>query len=81
MKVIVNTPTHEQSYEVAWLEINTPSGNYVIQIGHAPTILTLSPNELCTFRLKTGKQESLAIQRGFVSIDRESARIVAVIKK
>lgn len=81
MKVILNTPTQESFYEVAWLEINTPSGNFVIQQGHAPMIMTLHPDKPCTFRLKTGKQETLLIQRGFVSIDRESARIVATIKK
>ena len=76
MKLILSTPLKQSEHSVAWLEINTPSGNYVIQKGHAPTILTLSPLQTLTFRLKTGKKETLTVKHGVAKIDRTSATIV-----
>ena len=80
MKLIINSPTQEISHQVAWLEINTPTGNYVIQKGHVPTLMMLATNQPLTYRLQTGKEEAMLIEHGFVTIDRESARIIAVFK-
>ncbi len=76
MKLTINTPQHTTDYAIAWLEINTPTGNYIIQQGHAPMILSLSARQPITFRLKTGKQETLTVHRGIAKIDRTSATIV-----
>ena len=80
MKLTITSATQEITHHVAWIEINTPTGNYVIQKGHVPTIMTLSANQLLAYRLQTGKEEAMLIQHGFITIDRESARVVAVIK-
>ncbi len=79
MKLIISTPEYHSSYLVAWLEINTPTGNYVIQKGHAPIIMALSPQKALTFRLKTGKQETVTVKFGVVTIDRESATVVMTV--
>lgn len=76
MKLIISTPLNRSEYSVAWLEINTPTGNYVVQKGHAPTILVLSPLKPLTFRLKTGKKETLIVKHGVVKIDRTSSTVV-----
>lgn len=76
MKVTISTPEYQATYNVAWLEINTPTGNYVIQKGHAPTIMNLSPKKAVIFRLQTGKQENITVKFGVVYIDRTSATIV-----
>lgn len=76
MNLIISTPNYRSQFSVAWLEINTPTGNYVIQKGHAPAIMSLSPQKALTFRLKTGKQETLTVKFGVVKIDRESATVV-----
>ena len=76
MKLTINTPHHTTHYAVALLEINTPTGNYIIQQGHAPMILSLSFRQPMTFRLKTGKQETLLVHHGIAKIDRTSATIV-----
>lgn len=80
MKLVINTPTQEITHQIAWLEINTLTGNYVIQKGHVPTIMMLAPDQPLAYRLLTGKEEAMLVQHGFVTIDRESARIVAVMK-
>ncbi len=81
MKLEISTPEYHTFHEVGWLEINTPTGNYVIQIGHVPMILTLSAHKPLTFRLKTGKQESINVLHGIVKINRESATIIMVQAK
>ncbi len=68
-------PTSKKILRVTWLEINTPVGNFVIQAGHAPTVLTLTGQQPITFCLKNGKQESLLIHEGVVEITRESATL------
>jgi F0F1-type ATP synthase epsilon subunit len=39
MNLTIISPTHTHTYTVQWCEIETPVGNFVIQKGHAPTIL------------------------------------------
>ena len=76
MKLHVISPMRTMQYNVAWLEINTNVGNFIIQKGHAPTLLVLAPNQEIIFRLKNGKQESITIPNGIVEITREQATVV-----
>ncbi len=76
MKLIINTPDYRSTFSIAWLEINTPTGNYVVQRGHVPTIMNLTTKQPLTFRLKSGKRESIMVHQGIISIDREQAIIV-----
>lgn len=76
MDLRIISPQHTQTFSVAWLEINTPAGNFVIQRGHVPMILILSPDQPITFRLKNGKQDSIMIRQGLVEITRTSATIL-----
>ncbi len=79
MELTISTPFYQSEYSVVWLEVNTPTGNYVIQKGHAPTILILSPLKPLTFRLKTGKNETLTVRHGVVKVDRVSAMVVITV--
>lgn len=76
MNVIISSPTEYKTIEVVWLEINTPQGNFVIQQGHAPMIITLSENKPFSYRLKTGKQESVMVTHGIASINRHNATLL-----
>jgi F0F1-type ATP synthase epsilon subunit len=79
MKLIINTPHTTFRYDVVWIEVNTSTGNYIIQRGHAPMILSLSPAQPISFRLKTGKQETLMVHRGLIKVDRLSTTAVMTI--
>lgn len=70
------TPLQTWHHDVAWLEINTNVGNFIIQKGHAPTILVLSPGQEISFRLKNGKEESILVQSGIVQVTREKSTII-----
>lgn len=76
MMLSVVTPLRTLHYEVAWLEINTNVGNFVIQKGHAPTILVLQPRQEIIFRLKNGKEESIMAQSGVVEVTREQSTVI-----
>ena len=76
MKLSLITPLSAKVMQIAWLELNTPAGNFVILPGHAPMIVTLSPNKNLTYGLSSGKQETCMIHRGIAEIDRHSATII-----
>lgn len=62
--------------DIAWLEVNTPVGNFVMQRGHAPMILVLSPNKPLIYCLQNGEQESTTIAGGILHITREQAMVI-----
>lgn len=70
MKLYIVSPFEKKTVDIAWLELNTQIGNFVIQLGHVPTILTLAPNKELTFCLTNGKQESFVIKQGIAHITR-----------
>lgn len=81
MKLTIHTPSSTIHHTINWLEINTPTGNYIIQRGHVPMILSLSPAQSMTFRLKNGKQETVLIEQGIVKVNRTSATVVMTAVK
>lgn len=76
MQLQITSPEETKILQVAWFEIDTPVGNFVIHLGHAPTILTLIPNHPIFIRLKSGKQESIKAPSGIVNITRTNATII-----
>jgi F0F1-type ATP synthase epsilon subunit len=76
MKLTIITSSTREEQSISWIELNTPTGNIVIQEKHAPCILELTPNEQILFQLTTGKQKSITIQYGFAHILRDKITII-----
>ncbi len=76
MNLQIISPLRISNYDVAWLEVNTNVGNFIIQKGHVPTLLVLSPNEEIIFRLKNGKEESIMVSSGIVEVTREKSTVI-----
>lgn len=76
MKLSIVTSSSTDEYTISWIELNTPTGNIVIQEQHAPCILELKPNEEVMFQLSTGKQKSVTIQHGFAHVSRKKITII-----
>lgn len=76
MNLQIISPLRILNYDVAWLEVNTNVGNFIIQKGHVPTLLVLSPNEEIIFRLKNGKEESIMVSSGIVEVTREKSTVI-----
>jgi len=71
------TPTVTKNLAIAWIELNTSAGNFVIQPGHVPTILVLVPYKEMIFCLRSGKQESILLKhQGIAEITRTGVTVV-----
>lgn len=73
------TLSDKKSFDVAWLEVNTAEGNFVMQRGHAPMILILSPNKPLIYCLQNGSEESTTIPGGILHITREQATVIVTV--
>lgn len=69
--ISLEQPVH--NYEISWLELNTITGNYIIQPGHAPMILILTPDSkaICCL-VKNNEQKVFMIRDGVAHIKRDS---------
>lgn len=57
MKLTIISFKGKVEAEVAWIEVNTPDGNFVIQPHHTPTTFIVSAYKDFIYCLKTGKHE------------------------
>ena len=76
MQLIIISPEKKESVDVAWVELNTPTGNYIIQPGHAPMIVTLSPQQAFVYAHKNGKEEIVMVERAIAEITRSQVNIL-----
>lgn len=76
MQLEIISPLRIITHEIAWIEFNTDAGSFVIQKGHAPTLLVLKPYDNIVYRLKTGKQETTEISSGIADIQREKVTVI-----
>lgn len=76
MELRIVTPQETVIHAIAWIEVNTLAGNFVIQPGHAPTILILAPGKEVSFRYVNGKQESFFVERGTLEVNRSAATLI-----
>lgn len=68
------SPSRKIEYEVVWIEVNTPNGNYLIQPQHAPTTFILAAYKPLTFCFLTGKQETFTPEKnGILQVTRKTA--------
>ena len=65
-----------KTHDILWLELNTRQGNFVIQQGHTPMIVSLAPDKEVVFCLKIGKQETFSPTGGIAEITRESTTLL-----
>lgn len=76
MNLTLVSPDAYQEVIVAWIEINTPKGSYIIQPGHIPMIMPLLSHMPLTFQNKLGKKENIMIREGVVHIQRDHVIVV-----
>lgn len=71
MKLHIVSAQQLDTYVVSWISIETDIGNFVVQPGHAPMVLTLAPQKPLLFQLAGGKQEYILISRGVIEVNRQ----------
>jgi len=75
LKVTIMSPLTASAVNAEWLEINTNSGNFVVQPGHAPIITSLSANKDLIIGLDDGTQKIIKVTDGILEVNRETATI------
>lgn len=70
MQLTIISPSQKKHYDIAWIELNTDKGNYVIQPGHAPTFFSLKAHAPFTYCLKNGEQVTVMVKRAMVEVTR-----------
>lgn len=76
MQFTLITPTRSQVYILNWIEVQTSIGSFVIQLGHVPTIVTLTPGKEITLGLEDGTTVSLPVEGGILEVDRNQATLI-----
>ena len=76
MELIISSPQQRTRHEVAWVELNSPTGNLIIQPGHAPMVLRLKERSPITYGLLSGKQETLEVDHGTVHVTRSTVLLL-----
>lgn len=76
MQLHILSPFKQEKYEqVEWVELQTDIGSFVIQEGHAPTILMLQEKKPIIFK-QNKKVKKAMIQSGIADITREQVTIL-----
>lgn len=70
------TPIDQTTFEVEWLEIETPVGNRVILPHHAPLIAALKPRSILSYKLVDGQVDTRFAMSGVVEIDRTRVQVI-----
>lgn len=76
MQLNIAMPTQKKSANIAWLDINTEVGNFIIQPEHAPMIIALLPNSQVMYCLNNGKLETINIKFGIAHITRKDVTLL-----
>lgn len=76
MKLTVISHTSLHSYQIEWLEVETTHGNYVIQLGHVPTILAAKPGKTIVYQLTSGAQVTVSVKSALLDISRTAITLL-----
>lgn len=76
MNLTILSPEEKKSMAIAWIEINTSAGNFVIQPNHAPTIFLISPHQPITICLANGKKETFTKSGGTLEVQRDAVTLL-----
>ena len=76
MKLIIISPETQEEFEIAWIEVNTHAGNFIVLPDHAPMVATLTPKQKVIFCLANGKQETIKPEAGTVEVKRTTVTLL-----
>lgn len=76
MQLQIVAPDQTHKYQVVWIELNTVVGNMIVQPGHAPMVVLLAPHKPITYRMRTGKQETITPRQGVAEITRDKTTVI-----
>lgn len=75
MELNIIGPSSNKKFNIEWLEINTLKGNFLIQEGHIPMIITLKPSDIIFKKINNAK-ETMKINAAIVHVQRHKITIL-----
>jgi F0F1-type ATP synthase epsilon subunit len=76
MNVTIISPTSLHTHLAQHIELETITGELTILMYHAPTIVTLKKNSICTLYLSDTEKKTYAVSQGIAHIDRKEVTII-----
>ncbi len=76
MELKIFGPEGSQIVDACWVELNTNTGNFVVEIGHTPMIVSLAADKEVVYCLTNGKQETFVPTSGVAEITRTSVTLL-----
>ncbi len=76
MYLHISSPSEKRDIDIAWIEFNTPVGNFVVQPEHAPMVVSLMPMSYVHYRLTTGKEETKKVIQGVIHVKRDGVTLL-----
>lgn len=76
MKLKIVGPHIKKNIDIAWIEVETAQGNFVIQKDHAPMILIVLPDHPVNVCMANGKIETFHKFGGILEIQRSQALLL-----
>lgn len=69
-------PTQAQQINVAWIKVESPTGNFVVCRGHSSLISLLTPGGSVIYQDKDGKETVVKISTGIFRVAYNKATVV-----
>ncbi|MGE0206831.1 MAG: hypothetical protein AB7R69_03180 [Candidatus Babeliales bacterium] len=76
MNLTIIKPDEKKTVAIAWIEVNTAVGNFVIQPQHVPMALLVLPHQPITMCLSNGKIETFTTSGGILDVKRNEATLL-----
>ncbi len=76
MELTLIGPSRTQKMTIAWLDAQTPQGNFVVKPGHAPMIVVLVPNSELTIGQDDDSTTIMTIDGGILQVTRTAITLL-----
>ena len=77
MQLSIISTQDQKDLSIDWIEVNTLQGNYVIQSGHAPTVLVLAAGSKVIYNsINSEQQTELIIKQGLLHVTRTDCTLL-----
>ena len=70
------SPTKVEKISIIWVEIESPTGSFLVAIDHSPLISVLKKQSLLTYKTDNSKKLSREIYGGMFEVSGNLARVI-----
>ena len=70
------SPTNTEKFSIFWVEIESPTGSFLVAIDHSPLISVLKKQSRLTYKTDMSKQFSREIYGGMFEVSNNLARVI-----